>query len=715
MFTGISATQPNYFIPYIKKISDILIPYIGYICTNITPEVKYFTHGVVDLIPAFVKHCREDQKKDVYNMLLCVVRRTDVVCNKHIPIIADCLKIGFDELDKDVRSIAHDALLHFALNFAARIIEHEYEELVLMSILKVIEIYSRDQKYLNMLNHSSIDGIMVEALKCFCQVLGNDLAKFLSNAMERLLDAMIPSNWNNTIIICSINIFFEIFDENMLPYLPRMTSMLKEFLTKNCIEPKPRHTSAKLAKAIGAGKFMHFFFGVAIELLAELSNLEVWSGLYSLFIEMGRSLENEFAPYVPTVVTGILASLQRNEFKANENIHLKEQEIKILKLLARFSDATFAPHLQACFDAVYDQLAHPEENIRMASIEALAQILVSFSRLNEIERSQRIAVDIIPKFANISKTDSTPAIVSSVFKSYLQLLEESAIVFDDKMHLFNEVFNCINDAVSEKLACQARTKSFENYFLICDAERMFHQFAKVMQPFECAVFFNSILPVLRDHLEKPNQKETTRNAVYHMLSEISALKAYASTAFDELFPLLWSGLRQKPKNDMEYDGSQAIFGIGALLLHGGEKAHNKSEQVYGEFLDILSDENRTYLVEATIVTIARLIMGRCENIPVEQFLSKIVEILRVGNNFPHFDEVFRCFRMLLDENNVVFLPMLYPIILIGLRQSLDIDQIELDESGEVNVFLKECREKFDYLIDFALVELPEASEIVRKL
>lgn len=703
-----SATHPNYFIPHIARIFEIVedIHKHPYYRKNISAEDKNFIQFVIDRVPEFVKLCREDQKHDVYQIILAIVFYfEELVCNKHTPVMWDCLKIGINEINEKVRRIAQETFIHFSLLFESELMNQEYVEVIFTSILQVIESYCQEHRMSYDYMHSEVEDIILDSLKRYSQAVGNNIVTFLPNAMDRLLNALDPSNEKSRLIIYSIQSLFDAADENIAPYLPRMTSEFKEFLAKTITEHEEEISPEELAMAIGDGEFMRFFLGLVIELLAESSELEVRSGLYSLFIEMDvycslKSVENEFAPYMPTVVTTIVASVQRNESNAIENIHLKEQEIKFLKSLAKFTDTSFAPYIQSCFDAVYDQLAHPGENIRKASIEAVTQFLVYFSRTNQIEQAQRIGVDIIPKFANILKTDSAFAIAISVIDSYKQLLRESPIVFDDKMQLFNEVFNCINDVMSQKLACRAVADSFENRKLFSEADDLFRQLAKVIQPFEFAIYFNSILPFLRDRLEKATlEKDYLFLEITWEL--VSALKWYASTFFDELFPLLFSGL--------QYGDGHAVFGMGELLLHGGEKANEKSEQVLGEFSRFLENENQYYLVNATCATIARLISGRSKLISVEKFLPKIVDKLNKKQVF-YFEDVFICFHTLLDENNGVLLPMLYPIIGIGLRKLLG-----RGESEVINGFLKECRKRFSYLIDLALDELPEAIEIVRNL
>lgn len=104
--------------------------------------------------------------------------------------------------------------------------------------------------------------------------------------------------------------------------------------------------------------------------------------------------------------------------------------------------------------------------------------------------------------------------------------------------------------------------SLENMNLISPANQVFRKRPHVMQPFEFAVNFNSIKPVLRDRLEKANQKEcfpVFRDMVHYTLTElISALKAQPS---DEL--LFLPGLKQEYQ---QYRHGDAAHGFGKLAL-----------------------------------------------------------------------------------------------------------------------------------------------------
>ena len=65
-----------------------------------------------------------------------------------------------------------------------------------------------------------------------------------------------------------------------------------------------------------------------------------------------------------------------------ENSYLDEKEdaLNSLRILAEECGPAFLPHLEKCFDEAYKLLIHPQDDIRKAAVDALAQFCVALSR-----------------------------------------------------------------------------------------------------------------------------------------------------------------------------------------------------------------------------------------------------------------------------------------------------------------------------------------------
>lgn len=66
-----------------------------------------------------------------------------------------------------------------------------------------------------------------------------------------------------------------------------------------------------------------------------------------------------------------------------------------------------------------------------STVEVFAEFVVSFFRSGGAERSQHPAVELIPDFGKMLKTDRSTSIAITVFEAHQKLLNHSPIVFAD--------------------------------------------------------------------------------------------------------------------------------------------------------------------------------------------------------------------------------------------------------------------------------------------
>ena len=73
-----------------------------------------------------------------------------------------------------------------------------------------------------------------------------------------------------------------------------------------------------------------------------------------------------------------------------ENSYLDEKEdaLNSLRILAEECGPAFLPHLEKCFDETYKLLIHPQEDIRKAAVDALAQFCVALSKPTDAGEGQ---------------------------------------------------------------------------------------------------------------------------------------------------------------------------------------------------------------------------------------------------------------------------------------------------------------------------------------
>lgn len=697
----------NLFIPFIEEIVDIF-EQNDQILDEHTPTLKKMMNIAMKVLPALV--IGEKKLKLAAYRIIILDMWNRRICSSNVPVIWLCLKIGINETDEVVRKAAFGAVITFCWEFTSEIFEIDYENYVFVVLLQTVESFCRDELFLDT-DEDGYENILINSFDVFCQKLGKNFAAYLPTVMERMFNALDSSETESQInvVLESIKSVFKFAGESKLPYLPRLKEQLKIFWVRKIMECWER--AADVAYHIDHKEFAQFSIGVALEIFDETSDHKVRTGLCVFFGNLYDSIAAEFWP---EIVSRMLRSLQIDEADVYENIAMihaeKEQAIISLERLA--TEAAFVPHINVCADAVNAQLNHPEKSIRRAAVEALTVFMLSFAQNDNVKRSQQLTAKVTLDFAFTLETDSESANAIAVFDGYQKLLSESPIVFDGNMHLFNVVFDCISDVMRAKIACQVGNDFYANTQLISGALGVFEGLGSALQPFEFAVYFTSFLPILSDKLKSANKDANGfRLSVYETLSNsILVLKAYTSSSFDVLFPLLLTGL----DDEYEHARAKAVAGLGNLLLFAKEEAEGKSSEVTTKLLNLLANEKDASVVGTACGAIARLIMDNSAVISMEQLLPKMIEQLEEGRiRYPR--EVYQCYHVLLLENNQILEKSLLPIVLNGFDFLIKNMWLSTNAREAIMEFLKECRKKFGFIIDQALIMNPQATGIVQKL
>lgn len=666
-----------------------------------TWEINTFSGSVVTLLLTCVRGCEDKDKYQIYKMVSQIVEGSRMIERYTIPIW-NCLKIGLIETDPDLRSRAEDAFISFASHCKLLIVESGHKKSVYKNLISILEKYCRDGRTGIVNLEETKCELLVDALHFFCSELGTELHREVQTTMKLLLKEFDPSIMDrvNELVIGAIDSVFEVVIDKIEPYLPDLTEKCTTHLMNIAMDFFKSIPMEGLAKAIGNGKFLWFFFGIALKLFVESGDHKLRAGFYILFDAIGQKEDLDQGTFLAKIMIRLMTSVRIKEWEAGPNALVeKEQAIKSLKLLATRPSTDLAPYIQSCCDSVYGQLNHTELVIRRASVEALAQFVISFHQMKKTERSQQAADKIIPDYVRMLKTESSSAMVISILETLRKLQNESETIFKGKNKLADGMVDCVNDVMGAKLACQADTDFYDNVNLIDAFFNVFTGLGRVMQPFEFAVYFGSILPALCEKLENAKQTESEkaesfRGLAYRTIFEsLRLIEAYASTSFDKLLPLLLSGMQTGHK----LERSNAMLGLGELLLHVKEKAHGKSEQVSQEFSRVLDNEECAEVVDVACGTIARLIMDNSEVIPVDEFLAKLVQKLQDGVICDQREDTFKCFSALLEKNNKMldtFMGSIEDVALKLLSQDLS-----KETRGAVETFWKECRKSSANMVE----------------
>ena len=112
------------------------------------------------------------------------------------------------------------------------------------------------------------------------------------------------------------------------------------------------------------------------------------------------------------------------------------------------------PFLQVSFNEVFKVISYPQEDIKRAAIDALAQFCINFSKNNDVEGTQATqkAVSVfIPKLSEIIRLDfERPVVISALDGLAMMLKEMKSDVVVGEGHK-DAIMNCITEILSGKI------------------------------------------------------------------------------------------------------------------------------------------------------------------------------------------------------------------------------------------------------------------------
>lgn len=364
-----------------------------------------------------------------------------------------------------------------------------------------------------------------------------------------------------------------------------------------------------------------------------------------------------------------------------ENAFLDEKEEAVLALrqIAEHTGVAFVPYIQPCYEAIYKLLDHPQEDIRKVAIDALTQLVVSLHATGDAASVHGAVTVLIPKLAEIVKTDEECPVVMTVLESYAVLLKELKQLAVSNEDLKTTIFGGVMEVLQSKVACQfneplagagaddEQEESEYDEALIELAGDVLPKLGEALQPEEFALYFGRVMPLLAAKIEKARRNEeleSQRSFAYGTLSEcFRPLQSYTATWFTALLPLFVEGVQ----DDCSQVRQNAVFGLGELVLFSGEKAYDQFPVILQTLSAAVAQEQHAGVLDNICGALARLIMTNYSLIPLDQVLPVFVEHLPLREDYDENGSVFKCFQILFTQGSEALLPVLDRVIMVGLH------------------------------------------------
>lgn len=119
--------------------------------------------------------------------------------------------------------------------------------------------------------------------------------------------------------------------------------------------------------------------------------------------------------------------------------------------IVTFYREAFMPYLERCFEEIFKLINYPQEDIRKASIEALLQFCINFSKINTDEGRKALLKALcmfIPKLSELIRLDEERTVAICGLEAYLKLLREikSDVIFGGGHK--EAIINCVIDVLT---------------------------------------------------------------------------------------------------------------------------------------------------------------------------------------------------------------------------------------------------------------------------
>lgn len=337
----------------------------------------------------------------------------------------------------------------------------------------------------------------------------------------------------------------------------------------------------------------------------------------------------------------------------------------------------FVPYVQPCYEAIYKLLDHPQEDIRKVSIEALTQFVLTLHKNNDAASVQNATVILIPKLAEIIKSDEECPVVMTALDSYGQLLKEMKQMAVSTEELKTTIFACIQDVLNSKVACQfnepqggadeEQEESEYDEALIEIAGDVLPKLGEALTPDEFALYFGRICPLLAKKIEKTKNVEelaAQRSFAFGTLSEcFRPLQSYTGTWFESLLPLYLQGI----EDQCEQVRQNSVFGLGELAMWSDEKSYDKFPVILQALSAAVAQEQHAGTLDNICGALARLILTNFNLIPLAQVMPVFVQHLPLREDFDENHSIFKCFHVLFTHGQEALVAVLDRIIMVGLH------------------------------------------------
>ncbi|EPY89936.1 importin-4 [Camelus ferus] len=552
------------------------------------------------------------------------------------------------------------------------------------------------------------------ALENFVENLGPKVQPYLPELMECMLQPLREpsSSRAKELAVSALGAIATAAQDSMLPYFLTIMEHLREFLLTGHEDLQPvriqsLETLGVLARAVGEPMrpLAEECCQLGLGLCDQVDDPDLRRCTYSLFAALSGLMGESLAPHLPQITTLMLSSLrstegvvpqydgssafllfddesdgeEEEELMDEEEEEEEDSEISGYSVENAFFDekedtcaalgeisvnasVAFLPYMETVFEEVFRLLECPNLNVRKAAHEALGQFCCALHKACQSCPSepntaalQAALARVVPSYMQAVHGERERQVVMAVLEALTVVLRGCGSLTLQPPGRLAELCSVLKAVLQRKTACQDTDEEDEEDQAEYDAMLLEHAgeaipaLAAAAGGDAFAPFFAGFLPLLLCKMKQGCTVAEKSFAVGTLAESIQSLGAASAQFVSRLLPVLLSSAREA---DPEVR-SNAIFGLGVLVEHGGRPAQEHFPKLLGLLLPLLARERheRHDRVRDNICgALARLLMASPTRKPEPQVLAALLHALPLKEDLEEWVTIGHLFSFLYQSS-----------------------------------------------------------------
>ncbi|KAG0344463.1 hypothetical protein BG004_004468 [Podila humilis] len=656
------------------------------------------------------------------------------------PKFNDLLKLvcaGLQDSEAAVRRAACMALSSFAEEFDQEVAENHATLLPLV---------------FNLMNEPTpeITKQACNALDTILEGLGDNILQYLPVLMQKLVHMLDHAQGETrAVVVAAIGSAAHASGGAFAPYFGEILQRLRVLMTLHSNEDElllrgvSTDALGSIADAVGKETFRPYLnemMNLTLEGL-QLDNTRLRECGYYFFSGISQVFEDEFSPYLSTIVPQLVASCQVDENATrleNETEDLEEldgddteEDLKYafksaiadekevaadtLGELFNNTGSAFLPYVESSVPVLIELTGHMSDGVRKASLGALFNFLRSFYRLSNAAQWQAGLPVAVPLNENVAKLNGLvmPAILDlwdeeddkMVVVHLCQELGETikqcgpgiiaSYISEINVHLLSILekrSNCQQELVDEEGLLDEDEQAEYDALLISASTDMVVAFSEALGA-SFVPFAQGFIPHIAKYYKK-SKPSSERSMAVGCLGEVANnLKAGVTEFTEVLFPIFVKAL----SDEEDEVRSNAAFAIGALAQNTTIDISSQYPTILAALHPLFHNQDLVNVTDNACGAVARLIMAHPEAVPLEQVLPVFVGALPLKQDYAENEPVFKVLLSLIRSQNswmVDHVAQLLPVFASVLASE---DEIKPDTRAELVEILKALNQQYPEL------------------